>query len=62
MATVINFAYDHRATVAVVLQLPTEHDYFGCPLIIYILIYIYIYVKRAFEVRVFTGLACCMKK
>ena len=39
MATVINFAYDHRTTVAVVLQLPTEHDYFGCALIIYILIY-----------------------
>ena len=37
MATVINFAYDHRATVAVVLQLP---DYFGCALIIYILLYI----------------------
>ena len=39
MATVINFAYDHRATVAVVLQLPTKHDYFGCVLIIYILIH-----------------------
>ena len=60
MATVINFAYDHRTTVAVVLQLPTEHDYFGYALIYYI--HINIYVKRAFEVRVFTGLACCMKK